>query len=490
MKNCFGYVRVSTVKQGEGVSLEAQREAIEQFAARNDITIGRWFEERVTAAKSGRPEFDRMLRLLKSRRADGVVMHKIDRSARNFTDWAKIGGLSDAGIDVHFATETLDFRSRGGRLSADIQAVIAADYIRNLREETIKGLNGRLKQGLYPFKAPIGYLNRGKGQTKAVDPVRAPLIRQAFELYASGNHSLLSLTREMKRRGLVNDRGRALTKGGIEKVLRNPFYFGLIRIATTGASYPGIHEPLISTGLFERVQELRAGKAGKKVTRHNFTYRGLFRCLACGGSMTGERQRGHVYYRCHRADCRTGCVREEVLTAAIVDTLRSMQFDDATAGKMADAARRFGQEGRERIKALELQLTQHEGRLQRLADAFIDNMVDENTYQARRQALLTDTTRLREEIKNRRAARSRAPDPMRFFEHMKTLPNLFISADSAARREIVEITTSNRNLIGKDVCIEPSKWLTDVRNAASVYDGDPTGIRTPISAVRGRCPNH
>ena len=115
-------------------------------------------------------------------------MHKIDRSARNLRDWSAIGGLSDAGIDVYFATETLDFRSRGGRLTADIQAVIAADYLRNLREETIKGLQGHLKQGLYPFKAPVGYLDQGGGKPRIPDPKTAPLIREVFELYASGQH--------------------------------------------------------------------------------------------------------------------------------------------------------------------------------------------------------------------------------------------------------------------------------------------------------------
>ena len=54
MKQCYGYVRVSTQKQGEGVSLDAQREAIERFAAQRDLRISEWFEERETAAKSGR----------------------------------------------------------------------------------------------------------------------------------------------------------------------------------------------------------------------------------------------------------------------------------------------------------------------------------------------------------------------------------------------------------------------------------------------------
>ena len=123
---CFGYVRVSTVKQGEGVSLEAQRDAITAFAEKNDLTITRWFEETETAAKKGRPVFTEMIRDLRRGKAQGLVVHKIDRSARNFSDWAKIGELADLGIDIHFATESLDFRSRGGRLAADIQAVVDA----------------------------------------------------------------------------------------------------------------------------------------------------------------------------------------------------------------------------------------------------------------------------------------------------------------------------------------------------------------------------
>src|SRR5207244_2409004 len=108
---------------------------------------------------------------LRQGRADGVVIHKIDRSARNLKDWADLGELIDGGIQIQFANESLDLHSRGGRLSADIQAVVAADYIRNLREETRKGFYGRLKQGMYPLPAPVGYLDMGKGRVKEIDRV-------------------------------------------------------------------------------------------------------------------------------------------------------------------------------------------------------------------------------------------------------------------------------------------------------------------------------
>ena len=202
MKTYYGYTRVSTVKQGDGVSLEAQRDAIATYAAKHDLKIAAWFEEKETAAKRGRPLFSGMIKSLQNRKADGVIIHKIDRSARNPYDWAAISELLDQGIDVRFVHESLDLNSRGGRITADIQAVIAADYVRNLREECMKGIEGRLKQGLFPFGAPIGYLDRGAGKPKAIDPERAPFVRKAFELYATGNYSILSLLAELNRLGM------------------------------------------------------------------------------------------------------------------------------------------------------------------------------------------------------------------------------------------------------------------------------------------------
>src|SRR5689334_13693990 len=167
MQAFYGYIRVSTVRQGEhGVSLQEQKEAIERYAARKGLKIQDWFEEQQTAAKQGRPVFNRMLRLLRKGKASGVIIHKIDRSARNLKDWAELGELIDSGIAVHFTNESLDLNSTTGRLSADIQAVVAAHYIRNLREETLKGFYGRLKQGIYPMPALLGYLDAGPGKTK------------------------------------------------------------------------------------------------------------------------------------------------------------------------------------------------------------------------------------------------------------------------------------------------------------------------------------
>lgn len=53
----FGYIRVSTPKQGEGVSLLTQREEIAKFETKRAWQIADWFEEKETAARRGRPIF-------------------------------------------------------------------------------------------------------------------------------------------------------------------------------------------------------------------------------------------------------------------------------------------------------------------------------------------------------------------------------------------------------------------------------------------------
>lgn len=261
MKTYYAYIRVSTVKQGEkGSSLQEQRSAIEAYAQRQGLTISDWFEEMETAAKLGRTVFTRMLRALDQGRAAGVITHKIDRSARNLKDWATLGELLDRGIELHFAHESIDLSSRGGRLSADIQAVVAADFIRNLRDEVRKGFYGRLKQGLYPLRAPIGYVDRGRGLAKEIDPLKGPLIVAAFELYASGQWSLSKLAHEMHDRGLRNKAQGQVSLNGWSTILNNPFYIGLIRIKRTGEVFQGVHMPLVPKTTFDVVKLVLRGR--------------------------------------------------------------------------------------------------------------------------------------------------------------------------------------------------------------------------------------
>ncbi|MEL6503583.1 MAG: recombinase family protein [Pseudomonadota bacterium] len=470
MKQCFGYVRVSTKKQGEGVSLEAQKEAILHFAERNEIKVVRWFEEQQTAAKSGRPVFNSMLNALKRGGAQGVVMHRIDRSARNFFDWAKIGELSDAGFDVHFAAESLDFNSRGGRLTANIQMAVAEDYVRNLKIEIHKGQRGQLAKGYYPFTAPIGYLNNGKGKLKTPDPDRAPLIREAFELYASGNISIQALQQEMADRGLRSKNGKIVSMGIIAETLSNPFYAGTIRIRRTGEIYEGKHEPIVSPKMFERVQAIKEGRKHKTLTRHSYAFRGLFKCGSCGAAMIAELQKGHIYYRCHKPSCRGNCVREETLEAAIKPVVHQSSLSQDHIEKVVETVTGWMQRTAQNanLSSAEKDRKAVEQKLERLDDALIDGNIDAENHSRRKQVLTLEKIKLADSVRNAQEVAQKTDQLRRFLERIKNLAEHHDSAEGAEKREIVELATSNRTVTRKTVAVEPAKWLVAAREVQAV----------------------
>ncbi|MDO8473130.1 MAG: recombinase family protein [Dehalococcoidia bacterium] len=461
MTQCYAYIRVSTVKQGErGVSLQEQRSAIELYAQRREIQISEWFEERVTAAKMGRPLFTRMLKQLRNGEAAGVLIHKIDRSARNLRDWAELGELIDAGVAVHFANESVDLLSRGGRLSADIQAVVAADYIRNLREEAVKGLRGRLKQGFYPFAAPLGYLNTGSGKVKEVDTSRAPLIREMFELYASGRHSVDSLVEEIYRRGLRNSRQKKVNRACLASMLNNVFYAGLTRLRHTGETFPGKHTPLVPMALFQEVKARLSGRFRSQGWTHDFTLRGLFRCSLCNKLLIAETQKGHVYYRCHTKTCPTKGFREEILEQAMLGAWPSFALADDEKARLTQQIEYVaGQEQKiegDRTTLLQAQLANLKTRRARLVDVFVDGGIDKPTFDERTRSLLEEE-KLTEDALNEEGSETDRTKAMllEVLELAGSPQQSYLLASPASRRELAKRLSSNLSVAGKEVSVEP-----------------------------------
>lgn len=382
MKKVYGYVRVSDVKQVDGASLSEQERAIQEYATKNQLSIIHWFRETKTAAKRGRPFFEKMMRQLKKGKADGVIIHKIDRSARNLHDWAAIGDLIDNNIDVHFAHESLDMTERGGRLSADIQAVMASDYVRNLRQEAIKGLYGRLKQGIYPFRAPVGYLNNGRGQVKTVDPIHGHLILKLFELYVYKEHSILTLVPKMKKLGLKNWRGNPLDKNGISRVLNNPFYTGVMKVR--GLSFKGKHEAIISVRLYEQAQLKLNGNKRPGGLIHNYLFRGMIRCGFCKRMMSGEMQKGRVYYRCQTQKCPTKSIRQDYAERRVKGLLKQINVSNTEYKMLKEIIEEENEDKKysieEQMKAILLEKSQVQQKEKRMLDAYLDNVIDKKTY--------------------------------------------------------------------------------------------------------------
>jgi len=475
MKNVYGYIRVSTVKQGSGVSLQEQKEAIIRYAERHSLNIIEWFEEQETAAKQGRPLFNKMMKLLKERKAKGVIFHKIDRGTRNYRDWASIDDLIASGSELHFAHESLDMNTRAGRLTADMLVALATDYIRNLREEAIKGLYGRLKQGLYPFYAPIGYINTGGGQIKSIDKIRAPLIRKAFELYASGKYNLESLTETMRKLGLRNSRGNFIHLTGMAVILHNPFYTGVMKIK--GKSFQGKHEPLISTRLFMEVQNILKGKTNTRLIKHDFVFRRRIKCAECKYSLIAETRKKHTYYRCQTKDCPTKSIREELIHELIHKTLQQIKFHPIENEVLNELLIQAQVNWTETQKGLEESL-QMQGKklalkLERLTDAYLESVIDKEQFEDKKEQIMIEQQELKRNEGHFESQKEVIfKKAKNFLGLLKDLKKSFIIATNEEKRKILKFITSDLTFQGKNLRITMQSPFYEIANHPNLTSGE------------------
>lgn len=478
-KKFFAYIRVSTLKQGtQGSSLQEQRASIEAYAQRNGIVIVEWFEERVTAAKRGRSIFARMLKSLERGGAHGIIIHKIDRSARNLRDWADLADLIDRGAEIHFAHDDVDLRSRGGRLSADIQAVVAADFIRNLREETRKGFYGRLKQGIYPLRAPVGYVDRGRGCVKEIDSINGPLVRQAFELYATGDYPFHALQAEMHRRGLRGRKGNTISLNGLTTMLNNPFYIGLIHLRKSDEIFEGAHPPLVTKALYDRVQNVLRGNRIGIPYKHDFLFRRLVRCKGCGRSLIGERVKGrYIYYRCHIAECPGACLTEGAIVGEVHNRLIPLCFDAEEFRDIRDLLAEHGNglanERGEREATIRLLIGKCDERITRMTDALIDGLIDKETFDHRNAIILAEKRGHKDRLERIASEPSLAERIREKVELANTAYLSYESGNPSEKRDLMLSLMSNFVGSGKSPAITLKSPFREYWNWRKSNDCDP-----------------
>ncbi len=349
------YLRVSSRGQLEtdydddGLSIAAQRERCAQKAAESGAIVVDEYIERAESAKTDqRPALNRMLRRIKEQRdVDYVICWKVDRFARNRRDDANmLFEIGLAGARLISATENID-QTPAGRLMHGMLASFAEYYSRNLANEVIKGSTEKAKRGGTLGRARLGYLNvreqlpqSGEVRTVVIDPERAPIIRWAFETYATGLYSTADMMLLLEARGLRirGDRRRApqpVSLSGVHNMLSCPYYAGVVTYR--GKHYPGRHEPLVTQELFDQVQAVLASHrhSGERDRKHQHCLKGTIRCGTCGSRLVYSRHNGnggtYEYFICKRnqhGECPQGYQPVDLVEKAIEEHYRGVTITD------------------------------------------------------------------------------------------------------------------------------------------------------------------
>ncbi len=305
------FSRVSSKEQEEtGYSLPAQEKLLTGYAESKGFRIAKPFSISESASgKKQRETFNEMMTYVDKNNIKVIIIEKVDRLTRNFKDAVMIDEWleADGERQVHFVKDSLILH-RGSRsqekLNWGIRIIFAKNYIDNLSEEVKKGQLEKLAQGWLPTKPPLGYKTVGEKGHKIhiIDEQKAPLVRKMFELYATREYSIKRLTEEMFKEGLRNDNGNRVTKSRIHEYLNDPFYIGKNRWKEI--EYPGSQEPLIEEPTFDNIQSILRSKTTPKLTKHNFLFKSLIKCFGCGGLITWETKKGHIYGHCnHYRNC-------------------------------------------------------------------------------------------------------------------------------------------------------------------------------------------
>ena len=342
MKRAAVYLRVSTAAQAtrgrepEGYSIPAQREACQAKAAELDAEVVAECVDRGESAKTAdRPQLKALLaRLDEKRDLDFVIVHKVDRLARNRYDDATITyALHETGVELVSVTENID-RTPVGRFMQAIVAANAEFYSANLAAEAKKGQVQKAKMGGTPTRAPIGYLNVRElieGQeirTVEVDPERAPHVRWAFAAYASGAYTVDTLLAALTERGLrtrptPRKPAKPVSRAQLAAMLQNPYYVGVVRYA--GVEYEGRHEHLIDAATFAKAGAVLAAHTNsfEKDRKHHHYLKGSLYCGRCGSrmSLTYAKDNGgrYPYFYCLGRTRGTGC-KQPYVAVDLIET--------------------------------------------------------------------------------------------------------------------------------------------------------------------------
>lgn len=402
--NCILYARVSTQSQSD-LSIPAQLEAMRAYAHQHHWTVAEEFIEPGASAKTAeRPALQQLLARVRNPKihTDVVVVHKIDRLARNVYDHATIKALlKQRSIQLASVVENVD-DTVPGQLVENIMASIAQFYSANLSDEVKKGMREKLKRGGWPHLPPRGYVSvrnaDGRGSKVVAQPNIAPLVTKAFELYATGHYGLRALSLRLAENGFLCKSGLPVSISQMRRILANPFYAG--RLVSKGFDLPGAHTPLVSTETFERVQKMLETKhrdCGIKGTVRGFVLRGVAICASCRGRMTSENHGGDFnYYRCSRQSykkekCDARFCNAKVAHADTERLCRQIQIPREAAKAIGDAAAhvlatRAGERDKHAARFAKEQ-SNIINREQALTDAFTHGDLTPEAYQRRATAL-------------------------------------------------------------------------------------------------------
>ncbi len=444
------YCRKSTDTEDKQVlSLASQEDELQKIVKANGLDVIAILKESKSAKEPGRPIFNDMIKMITAGKADAILCWKIDRLTRNPVDGGQIQWLLQNNQIKCIRTFDKSYYPNDNVIVMSIEQAMANQYIRDLSVNVKRGNRAKLERGEWPNQAPLGYLNDKTTKTVVVDKKYAPFITRAFELYATGTHTLKQTSDILYKEGLRTKTGNKIEKGQLQRLLLNRFYTGLM--PRDGKIYPGKHTPIISQKLFDTVQDVLAGRNHPRPKKYFYAAQGFLKCASCGCALTVDTQRGHQYYYCTngRGNCEEHkkYLKSDDVHALLSNLFLKLKFreeliefsydmyKEENKGKITYVENSTGTLTAELDDLLKKELT--------LADGYSSQLIREEVYKIKLQEIENKRVIIKKQIAEIQARGGVSPFTL------EQIKEVLLEGNKAAETYLNYTEEEKRNMLGK-----------------------------------------
>lgn len=424
------YARYSSDNQREE-SIEAQIRACREYCQKNGYEVVKIYtDEAKSATTDDRPAFLEMIRDSEQGFFDIVVVHKLDRFARNRYDSAFYKKkLRDNGVKLISVLEPLDDSPESVLLESLLEG-LAEYYSKNLAREVMKGMKETALQAKHTGGIPpLGY-DVDENKNYVINETEAVIVRKIFDLFLQG-YGYGAIAKILNAEGFRTKIGQPFGKNSIYSILTNEKYTGTYvfnkRVGKINGKrnnhkfksedeiirIPNAIPAIIPYEVFKQVQEkMQSRKRSPRLDSKRFyLLTGLLKCGLCGYSYSGngyKRGRGgkkYPIYACVNRTKNKACsnipIRQEVIEKAVIDELKKVAFSDdileALIEKVLKYAKEYTSDTNKELQYLNEKRNEIKAKLDKLLDTFLDNQIDKNLFAHRTNELKAQL----EEVENR-----------------------------------------------------------------------------------------
>lgn len=475
------YVRYSSDNQRQE-SIDAQIRAIKDYCDKNEHEIVRIYQdEAVSATSDNRDQFLQMIDDAKHGWFDAVIVHKLDRFARNRYDSAFYKReLRINNVRIISVLEQLDDSPEAVILESVLEGM-AEYYSKNLAREVRKGLNENALKALHNGGVPPLGLNVNPDKTYSINETEAQAVRIIFDMYANG-YGYMMIANELNAKNYKTKTGNPFGKNSIYEILRNEKYIGRYVFNRRASKKTGRAEKsadqvtridgalpqIVSDEVWNRVQDkMNQQKKPRMNATRVYLLTGHLECGMCGSNYVGasyvKGRNGEKYYiyACTTRDTRNGCrnknIRADKLEQFVLDTIKHELLNEEAIDHLARMVADIVNEAIGINKDLVADLTKKRdllrSQIDKLFDLYLDGNIDKNAITERTNRMKADVELYESRLRELSVSDFESLEISKIIKYMNDMRNQLEDADTTVKKMIIDMIIDKIIIYPDDVKI-------------------------------------